>query len=62
MRPLALSFLVAMVNSINTKALSSKEMAEFCFENVNVKCICYCKQRMKKHTVTFFRVCPNEAL
>ena len=40
-------FLVAMVSSTDTEALSSKEMAEFCFENANVKSICYCKQRMK---------------
>ena len=39
----AINFLVAMVNSINTKALSSKEIAEFCFENANIKSICYCR-------------------
>ena len=44
---LALNFLVALVNRTNTKAHSCKEMAEFCFENADVKSICYCKQRMK---------------
>ena len=31
----------------NAKMHSSKEMAEFCFENADVKSICYSKQRMK---------------
>ena len=44
---LALNFLVAVVNSLNTKAHSSEEMAEFCFENADIRSICYCKQRMK---------------
>ena len=40
-------FLVAVVNSLSTKTHSSNEMTEFCFENVDAKSICYCKQRMK---------------
>ena len=44
---LPLNFLVAVVNTLNTKTQSSKETAEFCFENADVKSICYCKQRMK---------------
>ena len=55
---LALNFLVAVVNTLNTKTYSSKETAEFCFENADVKGICYSKQRQK----TFFRMCQNEAL
>ena len=44
---LTLDFLVAVVNSINTKTHCWKEMAEFCFKNANVKSICCCKQRAK---------------
>ena len=44
---ITLNFLVAVVNSINTKTHSSKETAEFCFKNADVKSICYCKQRVK---------------
>ena len=44
---LTLNFLVAVVNTLNTKTHSSKEIAEFCFKNAGVKSICYCKQRMK---------------
>ena len=44
---LTLNFLVAVVNTLNTKTHSSKQKAEFSFENADVKCICYCKQRMK---------------
>ena len=36
-----------MVNTLNTKTHSSKEMAEFSFENEDVKSICYCKQGTK---------------
>ena len=35
------------MNSLNTKTHSSKGMAEFCFENADVKSICYCQQRME---------------
>ena len=45
--PLTLNILVAVVNSLNTETHSSKEMAEFCFENAVVRSICYSKQRMK---------------
>ena len=38
---------MAVVYSLNTKTHSSKEIAEFCFENADVRSICYCKQRMK---------------
>ena len=44
---LTLNFLVAVVNSLNTKTHSSKEMAEFCFEIADDKSMWYCKQRMK---------------
>ena len=44
---LTLNFLVAVVNTLNTKTHSSKVIAEFCFKNADVKCICYCKQRIK---------------
>ena len=36
-----------MVITLNTKTHSSKEIAEFPFQNADVKSICYCKQRMK---------------
>ena len=35
------------MNTLNTKTHSSKEKAEFSFENADVKSICYCKQRVK---------------
>ena len=35
------------MNTLNTKTRSSKEIAEFSFENAAVKSICYCKQRME---------------
>ena len=41
------NFLVAVVNTLNTKTHSSKEMAEFSCENEDVKSIPYCKQEMK---------------
>ena len=41
------NFLVAVVNTLNNKTHSSKEIAEFSFENADVKSNCYCKQRMK---------------
>ena len=44
---LTLNFLVAVVNTVNTKTHSSKEMAEFFFENADVKSICYFKQKTK---------------
>ena len=44
---LTFNFLVAVVNTLSTKTHSSKEIAEFCFENADVKSICYSKQRMK---------------
>ena len=59
---LTLHFLVAVMNTLNTKTHSSKEIAEFSFENADVKSICYCKQRMERYTVTFFRMCRKEAL
>ena len=42
-----LSFLVAVVNNLYAKTHSSKEIAEFSFENADVKSISYCKQKMK---------------
>ena len=44
---LTLDFLVAVVNTLNTKTHSSKEKAEFSFGNADGKSICYCKQRVK---------------
>ena len=44
---LTLNFLVAVVETLNTKTHSSKEIGEFSFENADVESICYCKQRMK---------------
>ena len=45
---LTLNFLVAMVNTLNTKTHSSKtKKAEFSFQSAHVKSSCYCKQRMK---------------
>ena len=44
---LTLNFLEAVVNTVNTHTNSSKEMAEFSFENADIKSICCCKQRMK---------------
>ena len=52
---------MAVMDTSNTKTHSSKEMAEFSFNNADVKSICYCKQD-EKQTVTFFRMCGNEAL
>ena len=46
-RLLTLTILVAVVNTVHTKTHSSKEIAEFCFENADVKSICYRKQRLK---------------
>ena len=37
--PLTLHFLVAVVNALNTKTRSSKEMAQLSFENADVKSI-----------------------
>ena len=36
-----------MVNTLNTKTHSSKEMDEFSVKNADAKSICYCQQRMK---------------
>ena len=47
LKGLTLHFLVTVVNTLNTKTRSSKEIAEFSFKNANVKSICYCKQRTK---------------
>ena len=44
---LTLNFLVAVLNTLNTNTHSSKEKAEFSFENADVKSICYCKQWSK---------------
>ena len=38
-RILTLNFLMAVVNTLNTKTHTSKEMAEFSFENAYVKSI-----------------------
>ena len=59
---LSLNFLVAVVNTLNTKTHSSKEMAEFSFENADVESVCYCKKRMNSKLSLFFEMCENEAL
>ena len=43
-RNLTLNFLVAMVNSLNTKTHSSEEMTEFCFEKADVKAFAIAKR------------------
>ena len=50
------------MNNVNTTTHSSKEMAEFSFENADVKSICYSKERMKKQTVTFFSVSKQSSV
>ena len=50
-----------MVNTLNTKTHPSKEIAEFSFENADVKNIFHFKQRMKTKLISF-KVCGNEAL
>ena len=45
---LTLNFLVAVVNTINTKTHSSTEIVEFSFENADAKSICYCKRMKSK--------------
>ena len=44
---LTLNFLVAVVNTLNTKTHSSKETDEFSVEDADVKSICYRKQKVK---------------
>ena len=44
---LTLKFLVAVMNTLDTKTRSSIETAESSFENGEVKSICNCKKRMK---------------
>ena len=43
-RMLTLNLVVAVVNSLSTKTHSSKEVTEFCFENADVKSLCWFKQ------------------
>ena len=52
---------VAVVNSWNTKTHSSKKMTGFCFENADVRSICYCKQRVKS-TPSFSSECVETKL
>ena len=59
---LTLNFLVALVNTLNTKTHSSKERAKFSFENADAKSICYYKERMKSKLSLFLKMCRNEAL
>ena len=61
-RSITLHLLLAVVNTLNTKTHSAKEIAEFSFENADDKGICSCKQRDIKQTVTFFRMYRNKAL
>ena len=56
------NFLVAVVNSFNTKTHSSKEMTEVCFENADVKKQLLLQREGEKRTVTFSRMRRNEAL
>ena len=53
---LTLNFMVAVVNSLNTKAHSSKEMTEFCFENADVKSIFH-RTQMVKNTLSLSSEC-----
>ena len=55
---LAVDFLVAVVNTLN----SSKEISELFFENADVERICYCNQRMRSKLSLPFRMCQNKAL
>ena len=56
---LTLNFLVALMN---TKTHSSKETAEFSFENADVKSILLLQTEDDNQTVTSFRMRGNEAL
>ena len=49
--PLTVNFLVAVVNSFNTKTHSPKEMTEFCLENADVTSINFvvAQRRWKTH-------------
>ena len=58
---LTLNFMVAVVNTFNTKTNSSKEMVEFSFKNVDIESICYCKQRMKSK-LSLFSECVETML
>ena len=49
------------MNTLNTKTHSSKEIAEFCFENADVKSICYCKQR-REGTLSLSSECVETKL
>ena len=50
------------IQELNTKTHSSKEMTELCFENADVKKHLLLQTEDEKRTVTFFRMCQNEAL
>ena len=50
------------MNSWNTKTHSSKEMTQFCFKYADVYKHLVLHTEDEKHTVTFFRMCGNEAL
>ena len=52
---------MAVVNTLHTKTHSSKEIAEFSFENADIKSICYCKED-EKQTVTLFGMCGSKAV
>ena len=52
---LTLNLLVAVVNTLNIKTHSSKEIALFSFENADVESICCCKQRMKSKQSLFLQ-------
>ena len=56
---LTLNFPVAVVNTLNTKTHTSKEMAEFSFENADVRKKLLLQTGDEKQTATFLR---NEAL
>ena len=47
---------------LNTKTRSSKEKAEFSFKNADVTKHLLLQTEDEKQTVTFFRMCQNEAL
>ena len=49
-------------NSLNTKTHSSKVIAEFSFENADVKSICCCKERMKSKPPSLSSECVETKL
>ena len=53
---------MAVVNTLNTKTHTSKEMAVFSFENAEVKKKKVLQTGDDKQTASFLRLCCNEVL